>query len=91
MNAMKKVGQILLLSFCLFGTLSHSQDAAMTSLTSQLADALPSAEAGVAVGLLEDGNKTVSFIGNSSFSEGTLFRVRLYHQSVYSHRAGSTR
>ena len=45
----------------------------MTSLTSQLAEALPNAEAGVAVGLIENGNETVSFVGNPSFSEGTLF------------------
>ena len=73
MNAMKRLRQILLLHFCLLGTLVHSQDAAMTSLTSQLAETLPNAEAGVAVGLIENGNETVSFVGNPSFSEETLF------------------
>ncbi len=45
----------------------------MTSLTSHLAEALPSAEAGIAVGIIENGNESVSFVGNPTFSEGTLF------------------
>ena len=43
------------------------------TLTSQLTETLPSAEAGVAVGIIENGDQTVSFVGNPSFSEETLF------------------
>ena len=50
-----------------------SQNALPDPLTAQLSDLLPNAEAGVAVGLVEDGGETVTFVGNPAFSEETLF------------------
>ena len=63
----------LLLATLCFGTVACSQDALPEPLNAQLSDLLPNDEAGVAVGLIEEGDETVSFVGNPDFTEETLF------------------
>lgn len=45
----------------------------INSLLEQLENRLPSNEAGIAIGYIEGENTTIAFIGNSAFTEKTLF------------------
>ena len=56
-----------------FGTLAFAQDARLEPLTAQLSNLLPNDEAGVAVGLIEGGNETMTFVGDPDFTGETLF------------------
>ena len=57
----------------LLSPLVFAQDVTLDAVTSRLSDLLPNDEAGVAVGLLEGDNETVTFVGNPAFDEETLF------------------
>lgn len=67
----------LLTSALLIGLLFisvHAQRSSFDTLTTQLESFLPdNAEAGVAIGLIDGSEKTVTFVGNAAFTEETLF------------------